>query len=317
MTKKLTLIHAIENKYDHKFERQSKLYLESFGLKNQILLSDIDILFVQPTDNDVLLDTIEFIESHNGSFIKTESNSTQTNENQNFTNNVNAINSVIGSLDTEYICWVDTDIVFLKPFPELLKDTDSIVFSVLPLPEVDTIKEYTSAREIDTATDMDLLYQKYFKDHLPTEYAVDKLEGYVNTWLTYGKRTSGFWEEWQSLTHLLIKILHQHHPDQITLGLESISEELAASILYRANKYTFENLSDFFGSNTTAMICTTDPGLDLTTKCSLLHYRGIMDITMPELQGNFKNDASMILTKMLDKKVITNIDYLSLLKDTL
>jgi hypothetical protein len=314
MTKKLTLIHAIENKYDNKFERQAKLYLESFGLKNPKLFEQSDILFVQPTDNDIEQESIEFIKTRGARFLKIKVDAVQSNAHQNFTNNVNAINSVINLIDTEYICWLDTDVLFLKPFE--LAETDSIVFSILPIPATTDISPYTNAKEIDTAKDMDLLYQRYFKEYMPVEYQVDELELYVNTWLTYGKRSSSFWKEWKDLTHLLIQLLHKHQPKQVELGLESISEELAASILYAMNKYQFENLSNFVGSNRTAMTFTTDAGLDLTADCCLLHYIGIMTLTMPELKGNFKQDSAMILKKMWDKGTTTNKDYLALLKDT-
>jgi hypothetical protein len=314
MTKKLTLIHAIENKYDNKFERQSKVYLESLALKNPKLLEQADILFVQPTNNDIEQESIDFIQSYGAKFLKLIASTVQTNPNQNFTNNVNAINSVIDVIDTEYICWLDTDVLFLKPFE--LADTDAIVFSILPLEPASEITPYTTARQIDTAKDMNLLYQQYFKDYIPAEYKINKLDSYVNTWLTYGKRSSKFWNEWKTLTHLLIQIVHTHHPQQVELGLESISEELAASILYAMNKYQFENLSNFVGSNRTAMTFTTDAGLDLTADCCLLHYIGIMTLTMPELKGNFKQDSAMILKKMWDKGTTTTKDYLALLKDT-
>lgn len=315
MTKKLTLLHAIENKYNHKFERQLRTYLESFRLKNLELFNQVDILFVQPTDNNVTDETIDFIQSYGAKFIKIKIDSGQSNQSVNFTNNVNSVNAVIEHIDTEYICWLDTDIVFLKSCPNFFQETNSIVSSILPIPLVTKITPYTHAREIDTGTDMDLLYQEYFKDYLPAHYKIDKLDSYVNTWLTYGKRQSTFWKEWQDLTLMLINIIHLHNPDQVNLGLESICEELAVSILNYTDRYTFENVSSFFGNNCTAMIDSTDPGLDLKYNCCLLHYRGIMEETMPELDGNYKNDSVMILNKMLNKKSITNQDYLRLLQD--
>jgi hypothetical protein len=312
--KKLTMIHAIENKYEHKFERQLKTYLQSLKFKNTSLLEEADIVFVQPTINDVTKTTVDFIKSSNARFVKTLEKDSQTNKNQNFTNNINSIVSIIDDLETEYICWTDTDIIFLRNEPGFFKDTDSIVVSILPLIPSKEISEYKNAGEIDTGSDMNLLYLKYFKDHLPEEYRVNNLDYYTNTWLVYGKRKSNFWIEWHDLTHLLIKVIQKNHPEQVDLGLESICEELACSILYQLQKYKLENVSEFFGNNRVSMNFTTDPGLDFKSDCSLLHYNMILVGTMPELIGDFKKDSLTILEKMLQLKLMTNKEYLSSIK---
>lgn len=315
MKKKLTIIHAIENKCDNKFERQAKTYLESFRLKNFDLFQKVDIIFVQPTNNDISEKTIEFILSYNCKFIKLNKNVSQINENENFTNIVNAINLIIDSLETEYICWLDIDVIFFKNDLDFLKETDSIVTSLLPIIPSTNINKYNDATEIETLSDMDLLYQKYFLMYLPKEYQIKKLFFCANTWLTYGKRKNNFWKEWFNLTHLLIKIIHENNPEQINLGLESICEELAVSILYSTKKYKFENASNFFGPNKISMTRTTDKGLDLNLKCCLLHYTGIIEQNMKELSGNYKDDSFMIMNKLLSKKMISNNDYVALLKE--
>jgi hypothetical protein len=56
--KKISFIHCIEKKSSHRFEEESRIYLNSLKRTNSKLIDEIDIHFLQPTHNDISKDCV-------------------------------------------------------------------------------------------------------------------------------------------------------------------------------------------------------------------------------------------------------------------
>jgi len=314
--KQATILHAIENKYNNKFEREAKTYVGSLINNNPEFFDSVDVLMVQPTNLDIEQSCIDFLNQNNIRFEKIVGENKQINLNLNYTNNVDAINAAKHLVNTPYLCWLDLDVVFVRAAVDFLRPTDSIVVSIFPLSSDSTPDlTYETADDIDTMYGMNYFYRVFFKEYLPEKYSLNELEYFINTWLTYGPTNSGFWEEWRDLTYMLLDIVAENHKDQIDRGLESICEEMAASILYQVGDYNMISAKDFFSDYPVAMQFTTDPDFDLTENCVLYHYIDMFDLYANGLTGDYNKDINEIFTRTYNRKFITHSQYLALMKN--
>jgi hypothetical protein len=293
----VAIIHCIENKFNHKFERQARLYLESFKNTNPVLYDAVSIHFLQPTHNDILQDTIDYFHNNRVSFTKQLLGKLITSE-------INYFNKVITSkyfsdqLTNEYMCWIDTDVVWLKSVHEFFKPTNTVVVCL--------------ETDLSPITE---LYETYFKQFLTSEYQVE-LTHYVNTWFIYSKRENPMWREWESLSFRLLDIANSHINTN-NIDVELICEELALSIICTKNPTHFTNIVDFFAdSSTLAMTETGDARIDISTNTVLFHYTGvIIDPTHEVIQGiNYKKETKHIMIQLLKNQYIEPNTMISISK---
>jgi hypothetical protein len=64
----VTFIHCIENKKNHTFETDAKIYLDSFKHTNFDLFNSVDIHFLQPTPNNITQETVNYFANNNVKF---------------------------------------------------------------------------------------------------------------------------------------------------------------------------------------------------------------------------------------------------------
>lgn len=289
---KISLIHCLENKFNHKFERQSKLYLESFKNLNRELYENVSIHFMQPNKNDIKDETINYFKNNKVHFYKEYL--TEETEGINYFNKVWVCEWFSKNLKTEFMCFLDNDIIFLKNIKkELFKTIEKPVICVELLNQ--NIEE---------------IYFKYYRNHLKKEYQLKNLNYHVNTWFIYAKRLDPIWKKWSDLTKDLQKVNNKEQ--------EIICEELAMTILFCQNPNNFISMSNFFEKNQMSMINTGDNFFDLRENTEIFHYTDIFeksDIEHEIVQGEkYEYEITKILHIMFKKKFIDEKIFIKLIK---
>jgi hypothetical protein len=271
-------------------------------------------VFVQPTENNIETDSINYLKSNNIVFIKTPLLSNkQTNNSVNYTNKVATLAYLRDYLTSPYICWLDTDVVFLNKTSNLFADTSQIVVSAFTAGSLTV--ELDIAHLFDIKESIAVLYN-CFKEYLNPIYQLDSLTHYVNSWFVYGLRDIDFWVEWKDLTYNLLDILQQNYPELVNKGFECFCEELALSILYNKDPSMFISVSKHFNSNVLSMIHTDTPEFMLTANSVLFHYTGVLDNECSAITGNdYKKDVYSILSSLLSRKKISNSTFIKLTKN--
>lgn len=241
----IDFIHCIENKKSYYYDTKVKLLLNSFVNLSPLLYKNSKVNFLQPTNNDISEETINLFKKLNCNFIKIPNLSNkQINSENNYTNVCVTCDYFSKKLKNDFMCWLDLDVVFLQECNlNFFKNTDKIVFTIF-----DNDNDMSKK---DKSFKLNVFYKELFRPYISQKFFVDHIEKYINTWFIYGPRNNSFWSEWKELTYELIDITHKFHQDQIYKGegLESICEEIAASILYSKNSNNFINTKDFFGEN--------------------------------------------------------------------
>jgi hypothetical protein len=304
----VTFIHCIENKKNHTFETDAKFYLNSFKHTNLDLFNSVDIQFLQPTPNDITQETINYFANNNITFTCVPTLSTkQINKAVNYTNVCVTCDYFSNTLTSDYMCWIDLDVVFLqKVNEEFFKPTDKIIITIYPI--------VNAFSKEDNKFRIDWKYQDFFKPYLPKKYQVENLEHYVHSWFAYGPRTHPFWSEWKNLTYIMLDIVHTKHKDLIhNTNFESLCEEIATSILYAKNPTQFEDIRTMFGNNTLSF---REAGID--NEESMLCKENTVLYHYNEIKGLFENNLlkypyKKTLAKMLASNF--NIDQLISSKD--
>jgi hypothetical protein len=238
--KKINFIHCIENKENHNFESEAKLYLKTFFNLSPLLFKNVQINFLQPTANDIKKETIEFFSTLKINFIREPSlSSKQINQTTNYTNVCVTCDYFSKKLNCEYICWTDLDIVFTNEAgSDFFKSTKKIVLTIHKIDDV-----FSAINEVNK---IDKLYKIYFKKYIDKKFYVDKITNYTNTWFLYGPTKHPFWYNWKLLTYHLLDIIHIHHQKEISSDLESCCEEIASSLLYTKYSEWFTDIQSFF-----------------------------------------------------------------------
>lgn len=288
----VSLIHCLENKLNNKFERESKLYIESFKNLNKELYDSLSICFMQPNKNDIEQETIEYFHKNKINFYKEYL--IEETEGINYFNKVLVCEWFSKNLKTEFMCFLDNDIFFLKKIKKnLFKPVDKPVVCV----------------ELDNE-ELEKIYLEHYKPFLKKEYQLKKLKNRINTWFIYAKRKDLIWTKWSELTKELQNVNNKEH--------EIDCEEMAMTILYCQNPNNFINMANFFEKNQLSIINTGDNSFDLRENTELFHYGGIFDendIEYSMVQGeNYEYEIKKILHFMTKRKFIDEKIFMNLVK---
>ena len=267
----VAFIHCIEKKESHSFEQDALIMLESMKLTNEKIFNTHDIHIIQPSTYDIDDDTINYFNENNIIFIKKILNNPQKNTHTNYTNIPIIQNYYSNILKNKYMCWMDLDVMYLKDISDKFQETDKCVLSIMDLKRMP---------EHDAGFQVNDTYQKYFKKYISLKYNVEHLDCFVNTWFIYAKTENNFWKEYSVLTKHLLNIVHEYHME--VPELESMCEEIAASILYQLNKDGFIDISVYFGTNVLAYqepVAKTLPEYWCTNDSIIYHYNNASEIT--------------------------------------
>jgi hypothetical protein len=289
----VSLVHCIENKFDNKFERESKLYIESFKNLNAELYQNVSIHFMQPNNNDIEENTIEYFENNKINFYKIPL--IKETQGINYFNKVLVCEWFSENLNSEFMCFLDNDIIFLKKIKkELFKNVEKPVICI----------EFFNEQ-------IEKIYFEHYRPYLKKEYQLKNLNCHINTWFIYAKTKDKIWKKWSELTKELRNINNKEQ--------EMICEELAMTILYCKNPNEFLSLSDFFQENQLSIVNTGNDRLDLKNNTEIFHYSDIFDkddINYVSVQGkNYKSEIIKILQKASEKKFIDKKTFINLIKN--
>ncbi len=289
----ISLVHCIENKFDNKFERESKLYIESFKNLNDELYKNVSIHFMQPNNNNIEESTIEYFENNKINFYKIPL--IKETQGINYFNKVLVCEWFSENLKSEFMCFLDNDIIFLKKTKkELFKYVEKPVICI----------EFFNEQ-------IEKIYFEHYRPHLKKEYQLKNLNCHVNTWFIYAKTKDEIWKKWSELTKELQNINNKEQ--------EIICEEMAMTILYCKNPNEFLSLSDFFEENQLSIVNTGNDRLDLKNNTEIFHYSDIFDeddINYVSVQGkNYKSEIIKILQKASEKKFIDKKTFINLIKN--
>lgn len=241
-----SLIHCIEGKPNHKFELESKMYLLSLARLAPELYRDLEINILQPTDRDINRFGLDTFKDYKVEFTRQPNlNTVQINRDSNYLNKPITCDYFSQNLDTDMICWLDFDVVFLKDNTSLFRDTDNIVCTIW--------KDHDYEREsMDTYIGIEDIYYE-IRSRIPDRfYKPRDFTVFCNSWFIYGPRQHEFWSKWKDYSCELVKVLHTMYPNQISTGIENLAEELAFSCLYLESPNRFIDVRDFFGRNVLA-----------------------------------------------------------------
>ena len=247
-TTNITLIHLIENKPKEVYEENLLVYVESAKRSNINYFDKFaQINFVRPTEKYDISDRVkDEIKSINAKYQTTTFKEVQKHDQQNFTLIPQFCYQSSQSIDTEYLLWHDLDVMILSDDVFDFGETDKIITNIVEIPKSNKSKDEI-LHDIETNNSFQELfgdiYEHLIEKHLPKKYRVGKLTHYMNTWIIYGSKHNEFWKEWIDLTEMIVRVIQDKFPELIECELESISEELAGSILYSENADRFENLN--------------------------------------------------------------------------
>jgi len=290
---KISLIHCIENKFDNKFERESMLYIESFKNLNSELYQNVSIHFMQPNNNDIEETTLEYFKNNKINFYKVPL--ILETEGINYFNKVFVCEWFSKNLKSEFMCFLDNDIIFLKRIKkELFKYVEKPVICI----------EFFNEQ-------IEKIYFEHYRPYLKKEYQLKNLNCHINTWFIYAKTKDKIWKKWSNLTKELKNINNKEQ--------EIICEELAMTILYCKNPNNFISLTDFFDKNQLSIVDTGNSFLELKNNTEIFHYSDIFDkddINYKTVQGkNYRAEIIKILQKASEKKFIDKKTFFDLVKN--
>lgn len=302
----LSIIHSIENKFENKFERQARLYLESFRHIDPHGFSNTNIYFHQPTDYDILETTQEYFYSLGVNFEKHLMVDTSVAR----SNKCYTATYLQPKISTSHLCFLDLDVVILNPF----KDLNKLCHNLFMVCCENLASNYTVNKTYDT------LYRHY----IDPKWRVPYIKRYVNTCLVMGPSSSRFWLEWPELTRHLHMIRKQHDRFDDRYDYEILEDEIALAILYSLYTEQFGNIADFY-PNFIAVTNTNDSRYDLKPNTCIFHYEGILHSNNIELQGsdplhlavqgdNYKKEISHMLIMAAKRGFINNSTMLTLTK---
>jgi hypothetical protein len=274
---------------------------------NSKLIDEIDIHFLQPTHNDISKDCVKNIVSYGATYTKIgDLSNKQKNTEVNYTNKCVTAEWFSENLKTEYMCWLDLDVLFLQNIDsDFFKSTDKIVLTLY-----DTDSKYW--KEFDPNG----LYS-YYKDYLPEMYRVESVKKYVSSWFIYGKTKNKFWKEWKKLTYILLDIVHENYYDKFNSDglemkwLESNCEEMASMIMYTKNPELFIDIREFYGNNALSFI-EANIDNDQTLRCSentvIYHYNNMAGLLQNDLpKYEYKKTAIKSILSVLDAHEIPDL----------
>lgn len=293
---RVAFVHCIENKHQRMFERQGWLFLETLKHTNIDLYNCCNHYFIQPTELDVSEQTLAYFAVENINFVKEpQLSKKQLNPMYNYTNICLTVDYFSKCLSEEYLCWSDTDIMWLQPLTsELFKETTKPVITVTPMPvKAEHSYPLQEFDVFDTKYQMNEFYLSHIKDHLPEEFKVDNLTHYANTWFLYAPTKHRFWNDWKNLTFILLGILQSHHLTDMPYHIEGYCEELAASIMYSMNPSDFTKIDEFMDN-----IYVIDQDCDkFDDNTVIFHYSGLAPAPYEIIDDNLS--AKQVVMNML------------------
>jgi hypothetical protein len=225
----------------------------------------------------------------------------------NYFNKVEVVSHISKLADTEYMCFIDSDVLILKPFNFL--NSEAPVLQVFEIPDgyPEQLTMMVDKKRFDMRYQVNHLYQKYFKHLVIPFYRVESIKHYAMSWIVQAKTKDSFWQEWRDLTVDLVNIVHEHYSDELDLYLEAYCEETALSILYAKNPDRFINSSTVY---TTFRLKQKS----LFPHTVLYHYGGgTWDKLQERLDHtNHKSAIKEFLDYFVSTKEINNKEYLEI-----
>lgn len=310
--KKLAFIHCIENKHQRMYERQSWLFTETFKQTNRDIYNNSNHYFLQPTAVDIAPQTINYFQQNDVNFNKVlDLEQKQVNSEINYTNMCIAAEYYSRTLDEEYMCWSDTDVLWLNKTDSgnFFKETTTPVINSFPLRSMPR-KSYAMHEfgAFDIGCQLDQVYQNHLKEHLSDEFRVEELTHYVNTWFIYAPTKHKFWSEWKQLTFRLLDIVQAQSQVEIEYHIESFCEEIAASIMYCKAPEEFTLSEDFFG-DIFVMRDTGNDKYDIFTENKVLyHYTGLLNKPY-EIIDDTANASTIVMKFLTEASKIGHFHY--------
>jgi len=228
--KDITTIQCVENKINHCFQENLVTYIES-GLRiNKNYFNDFYLCnIIQPSNYDINNKTKSLIDASGLKFNKVLMQDMQEDIKENYTIILKVIEYCRKNTSSKYILWHDLDVIVLDSFNDIDLHSNKIMINIMP-----------NENKQDYHEDFDYLYQN-FKEHLSDKYRVDNVSKRLNTWFVLGERKNKFWDNWLELTKELV-IINREYITKDNITIETLCEELAASILYEQSPNSFQEL---------------------------------------------------------------------------
>lgn len=316
----LAMIFNIENKMNHKFEKQARVCMETLRYTNPDLLANSDIYFVQPTANDIAQDTVDYFTANGWHYIRKPGLAAKTkNRERDFNNKVDSCNYTSKITDREYLAFIDTDIVWLRRDQEFFRPTDRTLVHAFPTLTHPDPNFYLVDRVFDMRYQVNHFYQKYFRPHIDPRYDIDHVTHYIQSWFLMSHSKSEFWDEWKWLTDHLLDIAQQHHADLIDLHLECYCEEVSLAIMYAKNPERYVTAYEYFGDVCVTIRNFPNPKEDmlLSENTTLYHYATpTWDAIVDDIDfGDHAKTIRHVLVEAHKKKNCTNSQLVEIYKN--
>lgn len=232
MKTKINLIQCIENKPLHQFEENLQMFLFSM---NRFNLNIFNHHIIQPSNFDISNFTKNLIIQNNINFTKSIINSKQVNVDVDYSLKPNIAQYYSHNLNqNEFMCLLDLDVIFINNIPISFPMTEKILFSIFPI--------------INNIINDDIFFYQHKGDSNPINDIINyfspnnKIKYYVNTFCIFGHTKHLFWNLWKTLTEDILLFINKKFYHLIKFGIESIAEELAATILYNNYPLLFDHL---------------------------------------------------------------------------
>lgn len=221
--KNIALIGCIEKTDNNELEKNCLLLIKSLR-KFGGFYKNIDVHLLQPTNNDITIDTKKLLDKYNVYYHKKISDYNQPDEKFNYTNMPITCNYFYETIrnNYEYFLWLDGDTIIIKE--PLLLESENISFMFDN--QFKKNKKYITENNKKFTID-----NKCYDDLLKKLNYVEKYTA-VNSWFIFGKSKNLFWKEWNNETKKILKnikkidrkkFLFFNHYDNFENRIEEIS----------------------------------------------------------------------------------------------